>query len=623
MRKSRVHNFCAILGVLMFCPALLACQSVTPQPSPLPLPQSSASPQLTPPTSLAERCSSRPGAVWRTWRTASNPSAVFALWIDRDMLWAGTSFGVWRVNLQTGGLTAYDEIGATSKLLPIENGRLWAASDRGLFYFDGQKWTMPIRNKEVTQLGVDYDGNLWVFYSIRFPAYTHFSGHIPPASGPWQESNSGLSKESADCQQWQTSTTGSYMHQSHAECQALNQARQAVSKITKEHALLTTDADQSTWWATNSTLGYLSTGYSTTLALSVDKVHALAPDPVHGVWIATDQGLAYSDGSALRWMPLSLDICTFAGTAHDIIVDYKGTAWVQTSGRLRTLSPNQDKWQPVTDLGLTGQDADRPVRAMIADPSGGIWASHGYDLWRFGGSTSIPPVTFPAPNCYLYDLAMDSVGNVWIAAGECGLLQFTPSNGKWRQHRPDYSFYGTAIAADIGGAVYALDHDIFTDGHYERVYEYVPGNTARILDQGTPDWHLLPFLSEGDFWRPLGKRIAADKQGGLWIGSYYTGQVWYYRNKQATPFIRPYVNRVVQQLYVDDQDRLWASIPSREGGQTVNENDVVAVYDDRTWRHISAPVGAIRKLTGGPDGRIWVIGDRGIAVYDPSADKGP
>jgi len=623
MRKFRVHNFCTMIGMLIFCLALPACQSLTPQPSPPPSPQPSASPQLTPPTALAERCSPRPGAVWRTWRTASNPSAVYALRIDQGTLWAGTSFGVWRVNPQTGDLTTYDEIGATSKLLPIENGRLWAASDRGLFYFDGQKWTMPIRNKEVTQLGVDYSGNLWIFSGIRYPVFSHLSGHVPPTSGPWQGGNGGFPKESTDCQQWQAITTGSYTHESSAECRALNQARQAVSKITKEYALLAIDADQSAWWATKSTLGHLSAGYSTTLALPVDKVYALAPDPAHGVWVATDQGLAYSDGSALRWTPLGLDICTFAGTAHDIIVDHQGTAWVQASGRLRILRPDETTWRPVTNLGVAGEDADRPVRAMVADPSGGIWASHGYDLWRFDGSTSIPPATFPAPNCHLGDLAMDSVGSVWTAAGECGLLQFTPSDGKWKQHRPTDSFYGTSIAAGIGGTVYALDRAIFTDGYYERAYEYIPGNTVSNLNQGAPEWHLLPFLSEGDFWRPLGKRIAADKRGGLWIGSYYTGRVWHYRNGQATSLIPPFVNRDVQQLYVDDQDRLWASIPSREGGQTVDENDVVAVYDDPTWRHISAPVGAIRKLTGSPDGRIWVIGSDAIAVYDPAADKKP
>lgn len=625
MRKFRVHNFCTMIGTLIFCLALSACQSPTPQPTLPPPPSPNTSPQPTPLPALAERCISRPGAVWRTWRTAQNPSAVYALLTDQSALWAGTSFGVWRVNLRTGDYFSYDEIGATSKLLPIENGHLWAASDRGLFYFDGQRWTKPLHEREVTRLGVGYNGDLWVFAGTRFPVFSHLSGHVPPTSGPWQESNSGFSKEKepADCQQWQTITTGSYTHQSSAECQALNQARQAVSKITKEYALLAIDADQSTWWATTSTLGHLLAGRSTTLALPVDKVYALAPDPAHGVWIATDQGLAYSDGSALRWTPLGLDICTFAGTAHDIIVDHQGTAWVQTSGRLRVLRSDETTWRPVTNLGLVGEDADRPVWDIVADPHGGIWATHGYDLWRFGDSTSIQPVMFPVPNCFVSDLALDSIGNVWIAAGECGLLQFTPSNGKWTQHRPTDSFFGNSIAVGPGGVVYALDQDIFIDGYYERLYEYTRSNTVSTLDRGAPEWHLLPFLSEGDSWRPLGKRIAADERGGLWIGSYYTGRVWHYRDKQVTSLTPPFVNRNVQQLYVDDQDRLWASIPSREGGQTVDENDVVAVYDDPTWRHIPALVGAIRKLSGSPDGRIWVIGSDAIAVYDPAADKLP
>ncbi len=34
-------------------------------------------------------------------------------------------------------------------------------------------------------------------------------------------------------------------------------------------------------------------------------------------------------------------------------------------------------------------------------------------------------------------------------------------------------------------------------------------------------------------------------------------------------------------------------------------------------------VGTLRDETFGPDGRVWLVGDRGIAVYDPTKDKQP
>jgi hypothetical protein len=37
----------------------------------------------------------------------------------------------------------------------------------------------------------------------------------------------------------------------------------------------------------------------------------------------------------------------------------------------------------------------------------------------------------------------------------------------------------------------------------------------------------------------------------------------------------------------------------------------------------SRPAAPIADMTTGPDGRMWLIGDRGIAVYDPAQDKQP
>ena len=45
------------------------------------------------------------------------------------------------------------------------------------------------------------------------------------------------------------------------------------------------------------------------------------------------------------------------------------------------------------------------------------------------------------------------------------------------------------------------------------------------------------------------------------------------------------------------------------------------MYDGKAWRSISTPVKTIDELRAGPDGRIWVVGYNGLAVYDPAVDK--
>ena len=63
-------------------------------------------------------------------------------------------------------------------------------------------------------------------------------------------------------------------------------------------------------------------------------------------------------------------------------------------------------------------------------------------------------------------------------------------------------------------------------------------------------------------------------------------------------------------LTVDSRNRLWAAA-----------GDTLQMYDGKAWRSISTPVKTIDELRAGPDGRIWVVGYNGLAVYDPAVDK--
>jgi hypothetical protein len=116
--------------------------------------------------------------------------------------------------------------------------------------------------------------------------------------------------------------------------------------------------------------------------------------------------------------------------------------------------------------------------------------------------------------------------------------------------------------------------------------------------------------------------LAGDNQGGVWIGlcdqhelwHYQGGKLMLYRKRDELVSLGATISTVFcpKQLYVDARSRLWAGMMG-----------LLVVNDGQGWRNIPLSVGMISKLTGGPDGRIWVIGDKGIGVYDPAADKQP
>jgi len=542
-----------------------------------------------------------------------------------DSLWAGTSFGVWRVNPRTGQYESDEEMGQVRFLLPVENGQLWAVTSHGLFFFDGYLWqpfssSSDLNAFNVNEAAVNRDGELWVWRTVgRFSTPLFLPDHLPSTQLTWQTKDLDWSLwDLTNCQHWQMAAAYDYTYRSPAECETLNVARLAVRSLIGKYAApkLAIDADHSVWWANQKTLGHLVGGRSTTRELPVSWINTLAADPDHGVWIGTDQGLAYSDGDNLRWVPLGLDVCAFIGRPRDLVVDAQSVTWLAADNGVYTLAPHGLTWLPFTDLGLAGEkNAAGPVVAIAAAPTGGVWATHGYDLWPFGGAQSFKPIQAPG-GCFIERLVSDSAGNVWAAANRCGALQFIPSDrgGRWIQHRrPSENDLTWAVAAGAGNKIYALASVGLFEHTSAMTYTFATGPFASPLP--LPEWHLVmpmtDLITDTSRFLGMGFVLAADQRGNVWIASRQTGQLWRYRAGELTLLDQRF-DRGEIGLYVDRRDRLWASV-----------NDVLEVYDGSRWRRIPAPVDTIRKLVDGPDGRIWAIGDGGIGVYNPAVDRQP
>jgi ligand-binding sensor domain-containing protein len=623
----------------MICLILFACQppqppvSATPVVSAVPgitrpvilTPVASLSPLPALPSQIATvlsytaavtpslACVAQPDMPWRTWSVVSNPSALFALQTVGNDLWAGTWRGVVRFTPRTGKRVLYGEMGGTPTLLPLGNGHLWASAANGLYYFDGNQWIntrrwsddQPIYNGP-PKLGVDRNGDLWTQRYLGHRSYCYadscFPGHTPPQVAPSEfecyrsPANWG---PTIDCQEWQAVTTGSYTHRSPGECAALNRARQAVDKITHESVMLAIDADQSIWWANQVELVHLFSGKMTKLALPPYSLHALAPDPVHGVWVATDQGLGYSDGKTIRWMPLGVDACTLPGFPDDMTVDAQGTMWAITRAALRAMSPNETSWRTVMEFDLAGKEADQSWRSVAAARDGGIWAIQGCHLWRFDGVSIASKVRLPESLCSAGYLVADPSGDVWVGSWKLW-ARFNPASGEWLEYAWPDQFSALNVTASSNGTIYALGR--------QGLYSHVVTSLTNVMDAPVREWRLLAPLPTNVAQYTL----AVDKQGRVWIGSRELGELWRYQAGEFTWLGQQFEKGELRQLYVDQQGRLWSGL-----------DDDLAIRNGKTWQRIATPAGVIRKITGSSDGRIWIVGDKGIAMYDPAADKQP
>lgn len=329
--RLMVVALCSFLG-------LAACQNPRPETSPLEAEPTPFTSPVLPPDALS--------GGWQTWRAGIQPDAVNTVVIS-GTLWAGTSSGVARLDLQTGTYNRYEDMGKTYRVLPIEDGQAFAASVKGLFYFSDEQWRklefpepFSYYSNGIYFLGIDTAGNLWLQGSnSRSVYYAHFQGHTPPANGVWRDAGdqSWPNFDLATCKVWRTITDGgrdSYL--SPGQCRQLQTARaqlfNSLPPRDRDLTLIAIDGDKSLWWAYSKTLAHVTDSQTITFELPFANAYAysLATDPAHGVWVATAQGLFYSDGVTLQQPLLELNSRTFRGTPLDIAVDAHGAVWVNT-----------------------------------------------------------------------------------------------------------------------------------------------------------------------------------------------------------------------------------------------------------------------------------------------------
>jgi len=225
-----MHKFHLMLCGLMLCTILSACQLPRPQPmvTPSALPVPTSPPVLPIPSTMSPVCTPHVSQTWSLWRTTSQPTAVQSLLVEQGTLWAGTPFGVFRVDPGTGVFTHsldYETSGGVSKLFPLGEGHLWAEGERGQFYYDGKEWRLlhiTGTHYSPSVWAIDVNGDLWLMSSAyRQLFYFRLPGHIPPPQNQlWQATEMQAAEvwmSIGNCRA-QAYSESSFIYRSQAEC---------------------------------------------------------------------------------------------------------------------------------------------------------------------------------------------------------------------------------------------------------------------------------------------------------------------------------------------------------------------------------------------------------------------
>lgn len=309
-----------------------------------------------------------------------------------------------------------------------------------------------------------------------------------------------------------------------------------------------------------------------------EYVSALLTDSRGTLWVGTSSGLFYKPRHASQFS--MLEVCDSEGAAFrpdvlSITEDKHGRIWFSTFAHGIICLEREDFSLRVMSKTLEG-DEMLYVPQVYADSDGNVWAAvrrSGSRLMHYdeinGGFT---PFGADRPVPDILCICEDSYNNLWLGTWDRGVLKFNPRTRKL-----------TSVITDLDKVL-----------HVHSLVEYRKNVIAIGSDKGLTLWdensqtgttynHLESSMNSlsNDYIYPL----VTDKEGGLWIGTYYGGvnylspsaqQIRHFEYSGYSPSVS---GNIISALCEDASQRIW--IGSDDGG--------VDCYDPATNSFLKTP----------------------------------
>lgn len=314
--------------------------------------------------------------------------------------------------------------GTVFSMSQTADGYLWIGAQAGLIRFDGWKFRVMPENGGQTESGgvfgvtTDREGNLWVeepgpkTFRYRDGAVTDIMPGLPYAviTSSSRARDGGLLAAMSD-RGIVTYRGGRF----EVLVPILKLPRSPVTSLAQT-------SDGAVWFGTRDAGLFRVAGgtFGPVAGMRDSKVNSLLAGANGELWMGTDQGLAYWNGSALTKIDLG------SSPAPEVLAlarDRDQNLWVGTDSR-GLFRVNK---QGVSALHIgSARSVDEAVTAVFEDREGSIWIGWAGGLQRLRDSIF---VTYSGPEGFPTDgsssLYMDAQDRLWLAPAEGGLW--------WRQ----------------------------------------------------------------------------------------------------------------------------------------------------------------------------------------------
>lgn len=395
--------------------------------------------------------------------------------------------------------------------------------------------------------------------------------------------------------------------------------------------------------------------YQNMQGLSYNAVMCLFQDRKGFIWIGTKNGLNRFDGSDFK---VYLRGKNNSGLPNSIINDLAetsdGNIWVATDKGLSIYNPEKDHFKTFLANTQGGEAVHDYVHSVDVDLLGNVWIVSGTGSYIYSRDNKLQSIK---DRIKVYNNSSPSLvsigksGEVYLSYAYNGIIRYDPRNRHYEQ---------VAKVKFPISVIEEYDDNNILVGSIQGLYKIncVTGETAKVTlsDQRYENVYVrtIEKTDEGTFW--IGTEsgvyiytdkvvqhlthslynnsylsdnaiyaIKKDKDGGIWIGSYFGGVDYFPKQDTSFKNYRPEFNRNsisgsrIRSFAYDTENNLW--IGTEDNGLDVK------IATTGEFRHLSEIGGVnISKINIQClriiDGNLWIgTFNKGILVYDIVAKK--